>query len=324
MTVPMLRQGSDGNRPIESAPVDEPARSPARVESHPCPVCGGPARRFRSESMIARDTAATESSWAVWQTSRGLPPRKLQVGEPSAIDGCDECGSLWRTLAPASLEDYCHYDSDALEEINRRALLDCRADRTWLCRQGVVVGARLLEVSCDAGAFLQFAREQGAIATGMEVDENAVAFTRGLGLDVRLGRISAAEFEAPFDGVWLLNGYEQMAEPQRVLRDVHALLRTGGRVVIRTPNADFARVAYEPGASSRIAIAARFHQVWGLPFARCYTPDALRLLLTMTGFGDVRFRSRPPAGSARSSNAIIDDAAVAPLAPWIDVTATAR
>jgi SAM-dependent methyltransferase len=282
--------------------------------------------------MIARDIVATETSWEIWRTTRGAPLRDMPATNPSAVDGCNECGTLWRcrdreaaaTGGGVLLVQHHGQPGDGLDEIHRRRLLDLRADRTWLSRQGIVPGARLLDVACQSGALLQFAVEQGALPTGLDTDEHTVAFSRSLGLDVRMGTLDSSDFGAPFDGVWMLDGFEQMPEPQRVLRSVRAQLRTGGRVVIRTPNADFARVAYEPTASSYVSIAARLHQVWGLPFVHCYTPDALRVMLTATGFDDIRFRARPPAGSARVSNAIIEDAAVAPLAPWIDVTAIVR
>lgn len=301
---------------------------PSPVVSPPCPVCGGPALRFRTAAMVARDIAETETSWEVWRETRGAPPLQLQHDEPAPVEGCDGCGTLWRSGPGARSAVVARYRDDTyscadLQELHRRELLDARGDRGWLRSNGVVPGARLVEVASYVGAFLCFAREQGAEAIGVDPGEQVVGFTRGLGLDVRHGTLDTVDLAGPFDGVWILNGFEQMPRPADVVARARDLLRPGGRLVLRTPNADFARLAYEPHASSFVRVTARLHQVWGVPFLHCFSPDAITRLLTDAGFAAPRFRARPPHDRP-SARQPVDPAAVAPLSPWMDVTAVRR
>jgi SAM-dependent methyltransferase len=116
-----------------------------------------------------------------------------------------------------------------------------------------------------------------------------------------------------FDRVWILNCFEQLGDSRAVLGDVAAVLRPRGRVVIRTPNADFIRAAYR----YECAVARRLldaNGLLGVPFLRCLNPEGVLALPAENGFG--RFQLRGHAlGSASPPDS------PARCCPWFDVSA---
>jgi SAM-dependent methyltransferase len=234
------------------------------------------------------------------------------------LHGCDGCGTVWRAdpdLWRSADEDYEHdtYDVQMLQELHRDEVRVAQQDERWLTAQGVAPGRRLLEVACYVGGFLTFARHQGAEATGVDPNPQLVRWCRALRLDARCGFVERIDWHgATFDGVWILNCFDQVAAPGELLDAARRLARPGGRLVIRTPNAAFIRAAY--GGSSRLEVAAREHALWGVPHLCCYTVGALSALVQRRGFSVTEVRARP-------TDHRLPEAGVAP--PWFDLVAVA-
>jgi 2-polyprenyl-3-methyl-5-hydroxy-6-metoxy-1,4-benzoquinol methylase len=100
-----------------------------------------------------------------------------------------------------------------------------------------VTGRRLLDVGCGNGEFLYRASSVGWETVGVDVDAAAVATSRSLGLDVRLGGVDVLDpAREQFDGITLSHVIEHVHDPQGVLRSCHRLLKPGGWVWLDTPN----------------------------------------------------------------------------------------
>jgi hypothetical protein len=112
--------------------------------------------------------------------------------------------------------------------------------------------------------------------------------------------------------VWILNCFDQIAAPAAVLDAAHRIVRAGGRLVIRTPNAAFVRAAYAD-TDPRLAPAARRQLLWGLPHLCCYTVAALSSLVGQHGFDVESVRGRPN-GECRAVVALAGP-------PWFDLVA---
>lgn len=174
-------------------------------------------------------------------------------------------------------------------------------------------GRRLLDVGAGNGDFLLRARAAGWEVVGVEPDPAAVAAARRAGLDVREGGIHAVTDEAGrFDVITMHHVIEHVHDPRQTLRDAFALLRSGGRLYLETPNVT------SQGH-------ARFGRHWrGLEPPRhlvLFHWDSLEHLLREIGFGEIQRRPRPAvyptlAAKSRAIQHGEDPEALGP-APWL-------
>jgi SAM-dependent methyltransferase len=241
---------------------------------------------LRSAHDIAADLAAARG---------GLDG--VMFDQPVDIERCRRCGSLFRdrSQVPADVaESYrrARYPVAVATPLRDKALADLNADSNRLARFGCGPGARLVEVGSYVGAFLDFARGAGCDIVGVDPNEALAGWCRQRGHDVRTAVFSAELFpRETFDGVWILNCFEQLPDLDAAVQDAHRVLRPGGPLVIRTPNAAFVAAAHH---SSRTVLRriADANAVLGVPYRRCLTPSTIRVLLTRNGFRDVHVRGR--------------------------------
>jgi SAM-dependent methyltransferase len=97
-------------------------------------------------------------------------------------------------------------------------------------------GARILDVGCGTGAILDMLSKKFDVY-GQDVSEQAVAFCRQRGLKkVFCGPIDqVVPRDRPFDLVTTLDVIEHIDDDIGTLRQIHALLRTDGKVLIAVP-----------------------------------------------------------------------------------------
>lgn len=104
---------------------------------------------------------------------------------------------------------------------------------------------RVLEVGCGTGGYLVELRQWGIEAFGTDISpamcELAEKKLTGLGLPgpdlVRCADVhEATGFAEPFDTAVVMDSWEVLARPERVVRVLHGALRDGGRLVLFTPN----------------------------------------------------------------------------------------
>ena len=108
-------------------------------------------------------------------------------------------------------------------------------------------GARLLDVGCGNGFFLEFARRAGWSVVGVDFDEGAVKAARSRGMDIRHGGVDAIDPTERFDGITLGHVIEHVYDPIAVLKKCHHLLKPGGWIWLQTPNLDaLGHVQYGP------------------------------------------------------------------------------
>jgi 2-polyprenyl-3-methyl-5-hydroxy-6-metoxy-1,4-benzoquinol methylase len=141
--------------------------------------------------------------------------------------------------------------------------------------------ARLLDVGCGNGAFLQLARSAGWSVQGTDFDAVAVAAARACGLDIRQGGIELLQAAESGSFAWISFSHvlEHVHAPVAWLRELHRLLEPGGTLWLQTPNI-------------RSLGHARYGSNWrGLEPPRhltLWTLDTLRRTLREVGFRTVR------------------------------------
>jgi 2-polyprenyl-3-methyl-5-hydroxy-6-metoxy-1,4-benzoquinol methylase len=99
---------------------------------------------------------------------------------------------------------------------------------------------RLLEVGCGRGAGLQRMRELGwQNLEGVDVDGQAVRAAQERGLNVHLATLASKHYpDNRFDLVTMLHVVEHVHAPIDLFRECHRVLRSGGTLIVATPNID--------------------------------------------------------------------------------------
>jgi len=96
-------------------------------------------------------------------------------------------------------------------------------------------GEKVLDIGCGDGAFLKRAAHVGWEAWGVEPDAKAAASLSGF--KVLQGSLPNVPLpDASFDYITLSHVIEHLHDPVAALKEIHRLLKPGGRVWIATPN----------------------------------------------------------------------------------------
>jgi 2-polyprenyl-3-methyl-5-hydroxy-6-metoxy-1,4-benzoquinol methylase len=264
-----------------------------------CEACG----RAAVTLVCDEETLAAENA----RPGTGFDPHVIH-GEPSAIYRCEACGTVSRALTPRAMEESTtayadtSYTDDELDALFERTRLALDADTTPTALRDLRVGARVLEIGSYCGAFLSYATDAGCRVTGLDVNPCMARYSRRRGYHVHHGRFTARDLpEAAFDGICVLNCFEQLPEPDAALEDAMTLLRPGGFVLLRTPNAAFLDLVHARPREHTLRAIAAANALGGVPYARCYSPAALTVLLRRAGFVHARLTGRefsplPPRG----------------------------
>ena len=143
--------------------------------------------------------------------------------------------SYWSETCPRPLTDeMARY---LVSSAGNRASLDmCMRKLTAL--RGVWNGARVLDLGCGFGEKATMMKALGAAVTGLDISAAAVRFTAGQ-LGIETYGLSIEEWpdkENFFDIVTMFEFIEHPLDPMRTLRTAVNKMRTGGLLVIVTPN----------------------------------------------------------------------------------------
>jgi 2-polyprenyl-3-methyl-5-hydroxy-6-metoxy-1,4-benzoquinol methylase len=213
------------------------------MRASPCPacyLCGTPGISLYKD--LTDDLFAAPGTWSV----KRCP--------------ADNCGLLWLDPMPLAADlglAYQQYYTHG--ESNRRTLY--RFGRfifgaltdAFLSTAGIPRERRrarlmfldadppgsLLDVGCGDGAFIAAMAKRGWQVAGIDFDPAAVAAAHDAhGLDVRVATVeSILATGARFDVVTASHVLEHVPDPCEFLDQCRRLLRPGGRVVLKTPNA---------------------------------------------------------------------------------------
>jgi glycosyltransferase involved in cell wall biosynthesis/SAM-dependent methyltransferase len=151
---------------------------------------------------------------------------------------------------------------------------------------------RLLDVGCGGGHLLALAGQQGWRALGTDLSHQACAVARRAGASVVQAEGAALPFrDGGVDAVSLINVLDHTPDPLATLREAHRVLRPGGHLVIRIPNAAFHRPCVR--LLSSLGPLVRWHGWDGCPILHLFalTPSGLQALVTRAGFHVLEIRN---------------------------------
>lgn len=102
--------------------------------------------------------------------------------------------------------------------------------------------ARIIDIGCGDGFHLELLRDFGQknwVLEGVDADTRAASIAEKKGLKVHCGLLENLDLPADvYDLAFLIQTIEHVADPVKLIKDVRAILRPGGRVVIVTDNTD--------------------------------------------------------------------------------------
>ena len=108
--------------------------------------------------------------------------------------------------------------------------------------------AKLLDIGCSSGSFLQFAKKFGYVVSGVEPAPLAAATAIRRGLDVKQGFLEHINYpDNHFDVITMFEVIEHVKEPVSLLRECHRILTEGGIIAIGTGNTDSWTVSFMKG-----------------------------------------------------------------------------
>jgi SAM-dependent methyltransferase len=184
--------------------------------------------------------------------------RSCPAGHASdgALARCARCGTRAIAVPPTLVASVAGYGRAYRAAADDRKI--ARLVELFTRRAGATRGA-VLDVGCGDGSFLAALRARGWSVTGLDVDPEAVARTRGRGIEAITGAAGSREIGGAFDAVTLWDLIEHIVEPGAVARWLVERVRPGGRLLVLTPDARsaFDRLAacertITQGLSSRI------------------------------------------------------------------------
>lgn len=274
-----------------------------------CPVCSNPDRALLHKGLADTIFKAAPGRWTMWRCtgcrSDYLDPRPTPDTIGLAYDSYYTHNSRTPPRQPTSLRtkletgilnDYMNARFGTRERrivplgryltaLSRRPKATREYHMRFLPRPRDRGRARLLDIGCGSGAFLDLATSAGWQAHGCDTDPKAVANAAAPDRDVRLGGAEQfAEEKNGFDAVTLSHVIEHVHDPADTLRQAKGLLRPGGQLFIDTPN-------------SAALGHAQFGTDWrGLEPPRhlvLFNYESLGRLLEATSFSDVRSRPQP-------------------------------
>src|SRR5579859_5071724 len=161
-------------------------------------------------------------------------------------------------------------------------------------------GARVLDLGCGEGWFAAELAGAGAEVLAVDVAEEPLrrALARNPGLRTQLidGEGGWELAEASFDVVWAGEVLEHVADTSRWLSELRRVLRSGGRLLLTTP--ELGRAQLLSAALSRAAFARRFDPQGD--HLRYYDRGTLSALITSFGFEQLSVRrAAGPPGARR-------------------------
>jgi 2-polyprenyl-3-methyl-5-hydroxy-6-metoxy-1,4-benzoquinol methylase len=197
------------------------------------------------------------------------------LGTTDFLNGITTTEGLYET-SPEHHEEYrVHYLPQRLPAFERVIFSLERFRRT----------GRLLEIGCSYGYFLETARRAGWNAEAVEISSYACQVSRSKGFKVYQDGLRDLSLTAEsFDVIAMWDVIEHLTDVEEIVKRCATLLRPGGALVARTPDArallltdGFMGAAYRHLAYPANTREHVFH----------FTPDTLSSLMTKAGLREV-------------------------------------
>jgi SAM-dependent methyltransferase len=155
------------------------------------------------------------------------------------------------------------------------------------CHCWVPKNVRVLDIGCGGCEALGYHKARGCEVWGCEADENIKKIADKYGFNVHIGLFDPNNYEKNyFDYVTMNQVLEHCIDPETTLRQVHTVLKPGGKLIISTP---------QPYCIERY-LFRRYWLGWHTPFhINIFSKQSAQLLLQKSGFRYEYSKSRMPS-----------------------------
>jgi len=241
----------------------------------PCPICHSERTRFLFEG---------------WDTLLAYPDSGL-------VYQCRDCGHVFVAgeLTPEQLTDmYTNYypradfNVDDYEPYKEKSgFLYWLDGEEGYAHRHVPKNVRVLDIGCGYCETLGYHKARGCKVYGVEADENAQKIAERYGFHVERGLFDPNKYEPEsFDYVTMQYVFEHIVDPLTCLRDVHKILKPGGKFAATFPN---------PKAFGRFFFGKYWHP-WHVPYHRhFYSKRAIEILAGQSGYMIETMKSATPS-----------------------------
>lgn len=173
---------------------------------------------------------------------------------------CSGCATCARVSMPSRAELRARYDTEYPRRFPPDGIASARVAMLASVLDGIgapAPAARLVDVGCAGGHLVAAARPRGWFAVGTDLSATACAATRA---EAHAPAVQADATSLPFrdgaaDAATLVNVVDHTLDPLAAVRETARVLRPGGVLAIRVPNARFhavcARVLSRTGPLGR-------------------------------------------------------------------------
>lgn len=151
---------------------------------------------------------------------------------------CEACGHRWLVTSEADrravetsmyTHEYTGYRPDPKFIATATAVTANELSRR------VPPPARVLDVGCGAGDFMQVANTAGYTVQGIDISEASAEICRGRGLDARAGNFITEEFDSKFDLITMWDVVEHLLDPKSFFDRARSLLTENGYLFAKIP-----------------------------------------------------------------------------------------
>ena len=230
----------------------------------------------------------------------GVFDTRFGIESPYVIAKCKKCNLEQTTPLPDQIELnalYERYYNFSGEKNTRYTQLRAKfinsfLYRVWLAIDGDISfhlehgAGNLLDVGCNEGRGLEFYKNHGYIAEGLELNSRAAEVARSKGFVVYGSTLEEFKTDKKYDVVVLSNVLEHSLSPLDMLHAIHGLLNPNGQVWVSCPNSQ----------SWLRYVFGRFWINWHVPFHVVhFSPKTLRDILNTSQFAVTEMRQETPA-----------------------------
>jgi len=197
---------------------------------------------------------------------------------------CKECGFVFMHQIPTKDELDKHYSTYGYE--GERVLTPMTVDSynsTLDEFESYRKTNKLLDIGCGVGHFPSVARQKGWESFGTEYSPKAVAHARKKGINMHIGPLQTATFDAEsFDVITSFEVIEHLNNPIEEINTIYRLLRPGGIFYCTTPNFN---------SLLRYWLKTDYKVIEYPEHLSYYTKKTLTKLMIANGFKLVKFKS---------------------------------
>lgn len=93
-----------------------------------------------------------------------------------------------------------------------------------------------LDIGCNIGQLVELAKEEGYAAFGIDLNKKAVAYGKERGLNLKCTKNLNIFKKNSFDIISLTHVFEHVIDPNKLLRDIHRILKKKGILFLDSPD----------------------------------------------------------------------------------------